>query len=200
MSMKSKLLTILVSITVITGCAIMSGCNAQPSNASTADGKVQVVDEYDNALVFKSLRSTLEELEIKSISIIRIDDMIKSDDARERQVYQEVLEELTKIEELQVVEADTNDIDKFLKEKGVDPLRGLSTDASINLSVFLKVDAIIYGTIESEDFDINLKVYNAMDGGVLFSQTLSNLQIPIGKASTKFEIPPELLDSVPKPE
>ena len=186
----------LLALSVFACLILFSGCNAQPSSAQEP-AKRRVVDEYDNSIMFNNLRSTIEDVGIKSISIVRIDDMIKTDKARERQVYQEVLEELTKIEELQVVEGDQAEIDNFFKEKGIDPSRGLSTDSSINLAVFLNVDAVIYGTIESDDFDVNLKVYNAEDGGVLFSQTLSNLQIPIGKNASKFEIPPELLESIP---
>lgn len=195
MSMISDRLLVYILVLIITG-VVMLGCGEpQPSSTSASQRKTDA-DQYDNSLIFRNLRDTIEEMDIRSISIVRIDDMIKRDETRERQIYQVILEELTKIMDLRVVEGDQEDISSFLSSKNIDPARGLSTDASINLAVFLNVDAIIYGTIESNDFDVHLKVYRAEDGGVLFSQTLSNVRIPIAKSSGRLEIPPELLESL----
>ena len=197
MKLSNIILNILIAISLV-GMIAASGCNAPPSNAATEKKGSSDDKRVDNSLIFKSLETAIEEYEITSISVVRIDDMVKDDPTRERQVTQEVLEELTKVEELKLVEVDSKDIDDFFKQKGIDPGRGLNTDSSINLASFLDVDAIIYGTIESEDVDVNLKMYSAKDGGILFSQTLKSLKLPLMNKGLTFEIPEGLLDTIPE--
>jgi hypothetical protein len=201
MHMRPTLKIVLLAMALcLPGIILFSGCNAQPSDAATekkASSQEPAVVSADNTKVYKDLKDAMGDKEVKSVAIVRIDDMIKKDPNRERQVNQEILKELTKIGDLKVVEGDQKEIDRFFSEKGIEPSRGLSTDSSINLAVFLNVDAIIYGTIESDDIDVNLKVYSAVDGGVIFSQTLSKMILPLSKKSNKFEIPKELLESIP---
>jgi hypothetical protein len=174
---------------------VSCGCNAAPSNASE-NGKTTSKGQSQTAgpQVFKSVIDKLSASDIASVAIIRIDDMVKKDPNRERQVTQQILQELTNVDGLQVVEGDQQEIQKYFAEKGVDPARGLSTDASINLCVLLNVDAVIYGTIESEDCDVNLKVYQAKDGGVLLSETIGGLKLPLDKEKKKFVLPPGVLE------
>jgi len=180
--------------TLLLMTAISTGCNAPPSNASESGKKSKSSTREVGPQVFKSVIDKLGVAEIKSVAIIRIDDMVKDDVDRERQVTQALLQELTNVEELKVVEGDKEEIQRYFTEKGVDPSRGLSTDASINLCVLLNVDAVIYGTIESEDGDVNLKVYQAKDGGVLLSETIEGLKLPLDKEKKKFELPSNILE------
>jgi TolB-like protein len=187
----------------IAGAFLMSGCNTPPSDAATDKASGQsALNNFDNSKVFKTLKDAIEENEIKSISIVRIDDMIDNDSTRERQVYQVILEELTKVEELKIIEADTMDIDSFFTQKGIDPSRGLNAQSSIDLAEFLEVDAIMYGSIESNGIDVNLKVYSEKDGGILFVETLNNLKLPMmvimDNKSPEFEIPEGLLEDIPE--
>ena len=186
-------MSLLAALIVI--LAVSTGCSAPPSNASES-GKSQPKASSQSAgpQFFKSVIDKLSAADIKSVAIIRIDDMVKQDANRERQVTQALLRELTSSDELQVIEGDQDAIQKYFMEKGVDPARGLSTDASINLCVLLNVDAVIYGTIESEDCDVNLKVYQAKDGGVLLSDTIEGLKLPLDKVKKKFELPPNALE------
>lgn len=185
------MLTVSCSISAIFGCKAADHKTTQPEPTSQ---KVTQTSIYDNSAAFQKLKDRLNELEIASVSIIGVDDMIGKNADRERQVYQAILQELTNVDELKVVEADKKELERFFQEKNVNPSRGLSTDASINLAILLGVDAIIYGTIESNECDVNIKVYSAKDGGVIYSETVENLKLPIDKRKDKFEIPPGLLE------
>ena len=192
MMLNHKISLIAAFIVVLYVCA---GCSAPVKEGMKPDGGNQeTVDQYDNSLAFKSLKDKLQEQEIASVAIIGVDDMMAHNADRERQVYQAILQELTNVGELKIVEDDKQELEKFFQEKGVDPSRGLSTDTSINLAVLLNVDAIIYGTIESNECDVNIKIYSVKDGGVIFSETIENLKLPIDKKKDKFEIPPGLLE------
>ncbi len=186
----------------IAGALLMSGCNTPPSDAATNSKSRQSESTIiDNSKIFKTLKDTIEESEIKSISIVRIDDMIESDATRERQVYQEILEELTRTEELQVIETDSRDIDAFFVQKEIEPSRGLNAKSAIDLATHLNVDAIMYGTIESDNVDVNLKLYAKEDGGIIFAETLNNMKLPLmtmKKKSPEFEIPEGLLEEIPE--
>lgn len=187
----------IVILAIIALMLVLVGCktpNKEAANPGGENGGSPEAIRYDNSGAFKSLKDKLGEMEVSSISIIGVDDMIDNNIDRERQVYQAILQELTDIGELKVIEGDKQELEKFFQEKGVDPSRGLSTDASINLAVLLNVDAIIYGTIESSECDVNIKIYSAKDGGVIFSETIENLKLPIDKTKDKFEIPPGLLE------
>ncbi|MCD6216765.1 hypothetical protein J7L05_02755 [bacterium] len=186
----------------IAGAFLMSGCNAPPSDAATDKSSGQSGSKtIDNSKVFKPLKDTIEMNEILSISIVRIDDMIENDATRKRQVYQEILEELTKTEELKVIETDSRDIDAFFVQKDIEPSRGLNAQSAIDLATYLNVDAIIYGTIESDNIDVNLKLYTKEDGGLLFAETLNNMKLPMMMTKKKipeFEIPEGLLEDIPE--
>jgi hypothetical protein len=129
--------------------AITSGCNAPASDAAEPgkSSKGGSGKTSESAQLFKSIIDKLSAADIMSVAIIRIDDMVKQDPNRERQVEQQILNELTNVDGLKVVEGDQKEIENYFAQKGVDPSRGLSTDASINLCVLLNVDAIIYVTI-----------------------------------------------------
>ncbi|MFH1513873.1 MAG: hypothetical protein ABIG42_00250 [bacterium] len=197
MKLTDRILYSLLAIALV-GMIATSGCNARPSSAATEKKSSANEMAVDNSIIFKSLSDAVEENEITSISVIRIDDMVEDDITRERQVTQGILEELTKIEELKLVEADSRDIDEFFMQKGIDPGRGMNTDSSVSLARFLDVDAIIYGTIESNKIDVNLKMYSAKHGGILFSQTLDGMKLPMGIKKLDFEIPEGLLDTIPE--
>jgi hypothetical protein len=194
MRMKNAKIMILLLILVSSAGVLFSGCNAKPSNAET-EKQSGITDEYNNSANFKELITTITDMEISSIGIIRIDDPINSDATIVRQVRQELLEELTKVEELDIIEKDSDELQQFLTTEKIDPKRGLSSDAASKIADFFDVKAVLYGTIESKT-DLNLKMYEGKNGGVIFSRTISNLKLPLTNKSVSFDSP-ENLDNVP---
>jgi hypothetical protein len=157
MRMKNAKIMILLLILVSSAGVLFSGCNAKPSDAAT-EKQSRINDEYNNSANFKELITTITDMEISSIGIIRIDDPINSDATIVRQVRQELLEELTKVEELDIIEKDSDELQQFLTTEKIDPKRGLSSDAASKIADFFDVKAVLYGTIESKT-DLNLKMY-----------------------------------------
>lgn len=184
---------------IIASMILASGCNTPATDAATED-TASTKKKMSNSKIFDNLKDTIEMNEVATISVVRIDDMVEHDAMRERQVYQELLEELTKVELLKLVEVDSKDIEAFFKQNDIDPGRGLNSTSSIALAKFLNVDAIIYCTIETYEVDINVKMYSAIDGGLLYVQTLRGLQLPTKKKEVeeKFEIPEGLLEDIPE--
>lgn len=192
--MKNVKIIILLMILVSSTGILFSGCNAKPSNAATENAST-VPDEYDNSSNFKELITTITDMELSSIGIIRIDDLINSDITIERQVRQEILEELTKVEELDIIEKDSDELQQFLTTEKIDPKRGLSSDAASKIADYFDVKAVLYGTIESKT-DLNLKMYEGKNGGVIFARTISNLKLPLTNKSVNFD-KPQNMDDVP---
>jgi hypothetical protein len=199
MRMRSVKIIIVLMILVSSAGILFSGCNAKPSDAATEKGKPsEPAGEFDNSSSFAELVTTITDMEVESVGIIRIDDIINSDSNLERQVRQEILEELTKVEELEIIEKDSEELKLFLATKKVDPKRGLSSAQATDIADFFEVDAVLYGTVESQT-DLNLKMYLAENGGVIFARTISNLQLPLTKKAVDFETP-DNMDNVPLSE
>ena len=199
MKTSNKILYALFAL-IVASMILASGCNTPPSDAATdtTDSGKSGKSKAGNAKIFSNLQDAIEENEVASISVVRIDDMVEHDSSRERQVYQELLEVLTNMEVLKLVEVDSKDITAFFKENDIDPGRGLNSTSAKALSKFLGVDAIIYCTIETYQVDINVKMYSAEEGGLLYVQTLNGLTLPMKKVEEKFEIPEGLLDDIPE--
>lgn len=195
MRMKNVKIIILLLILVSSAGVLLSGCNAKPSDAAPEKPSGTSADEYDNSSNFEELITTISDLEISSVGIIRIDDPINSDATIVRQVHQEILEELTKVEELDIIEKDSDELKLFLTTEKIDPKRGLSSDAACKIAEFFDVKAVLYGTIESKT-DLNLKMYEGKNGGVIFSRTISNLKLPLTTKPVNFDTPANM-DDVP---
>ncbi|HYE77395.1 MAG TPA: hypothetical protein VEI97_05370 [bacterium] len=148
-------------------------------------------DEHNpdpNKLLWRQMAVTLSEEAVSHIAILRVEDKVSHQPDVERQVQQALLDQLTQISDLDVLEADRAKADALLQKHKVDPATGIPSAVAADLCTALGVQAIVYATVENGDYDVNLKVYVLNPGNVIFSKTLQDLTIPknsSAKAMTK---------------
>lgn len=151
---------------------------ALSSMACSQDAEADEHKPDPNKLVWRQLAVTLSEENVAHVAILKVEDKAGHEADVERQIQQAMLDQLTQVTDLDVLEADKSKVEDLLQKHHTDPATGIAADVAASLSTALGVEAIIYATVENGDYDVNLKVYVANPGNVIFSKTLQDVEIP----------------------
>ena len=170
--MIARPLTLLLLAGVLLGGLSSLGCNKDADAATKPD---------PNKVTWRQLATTFADASLTRVAMLRVDDKAGHSADIERQVQESMLSELTQIPDVDFVEADRQMVGENLAKHGVDPAAGIPAPVAAELCGLLGVDGFIYATVENGDFDVNVKVYVANPGNVIFSKTLQDLELPSSK-------------------
>jgi len=131
-----------------------------------------------NKNTWRQLSMTLADSSLTRVAVLRVDDKVTHSTDVERQVQESMLAELTQFPDVDFVEADRDVVASTLAKHNTDPASGIAPTIATELCGILGVDGFIYATVENGDYDVNVKVYVANPGNVIFSKTLQDVALP----------------------
>jgi hypothetical protein len=141
--------------------------------------KEKAPDPDPAQLFFRGVKDALAKASLDKVTVIEIDDSAAVGPDITRQVKEETLTRLHKLDGIEIMEFPESDLESTFAELKIKPSEGISPDDAKAIASKLGVGAILYASIESKTPDVHFKVYSGQTGTVIFADTLSGWVLPV---------------------
>lgn len=180
-------LTICVLVMLMAFLVLSQGCKkaeAKDAAAATDEPAVEetVAMDEDPTEFFISLEDKLGEQTLASIAIVQISDPKNNDPHKIRNVRQATLGELSQMRDISVRDVSESRVASVMEGIGGNSLTGLDPEDVMNIGIKLGVDALLFGSIESDKNDVFFWAYSTMSGDIIFSATLKKWKLPVSES------------------
>lgn len=137
---------------------------------------------------FKEIQAGLDAASAGTITILGVDDNCEAGPDLQRQVRQEIMAQLRKLESIEILEYPQSELDANYEEMGIDLTDGISPEKAMALGESLQAETLLYASIETTAPDVHIKVYSGFTGGIIFAKTLQEWQLPITEEEETFDM------------
>jgi hypothetical protein len=177
------LLTICILVLMMAFLVLSQGCKkAEANDDSAAEQAVATAAASagdDPTEFFIGLEDRLTEMALASIAIVEISDPKGNDPHKIRNVRQATLGELSQMIDIAVRDVSDRRVASVMQSVEGDSLTGLDPEDVMDIGIKLGVDALLFGSIESKKNDVFFWAYSAMNGDIIFSDTLKKWELPV---------------------
>jgi hypothetical protein len=170
LKLRDHLFAILVHggiLAVIAVVVLMTSCQQKPPDPDPAQ------------LFFRGVKDALNKASLDKVTVIQVSDSANAGPDQTRQVMEEVLNQLHKLEGIVLIEYPESRLESAFRDLKIKPSEGLSPDDAKALATQLGTSALIYASIESKTPDVHFKVYSGTTGEIIFANTLAAWKLPV---------------------